>query len=114
MTDFDTTSENNYDFHVQVSRNLSGIECEKQGDIQKAIELYEQNAAECFEGTHPYDRLAVIYRRQKLYKDEIRVLEQAINVFENKAYIGLEDMSKLQRFKERLEKAKILAVKNTN
>ncbi|MGY5218249.1 hypothetical protein [Clostridium butyricum] len=49
-------------FDRQVNRNLKDIEYEKCGEISKAIDLYEKNIAENFEGNHPYDRLVVIYR----------------------------------------------------
>ena len=45
---------------------------------------------------HPYDRLAVIYRRAKDYDNEIRVLEMA--------YERTGD----DKYRERLEKAKLL------
>ena len=97
------------DFGEQVSRNLLGIQYEKQGDVEKAIDLYEQNIAECFDGNHPYDRLAIIYRRKKLYEEEVRVLEQAIYVFENIVHEERTDRAqKLHKFKERLNKAKSL------
>lgn len=64
-----------------VQRNLAGIEAEKAGDIDRAIELYEQNVKEKFDGNHPYDRLAIIYHKQKKYDDEERVLLAAIDVF---------------------------------
>jgi hypothetical protein len=48
----------------QVSRNLEGIECEKSGDIDRAILLYEKNISELTDTPHPYDRLSLIYHRQ--------------------------------------------------
>ncbi len=96
-------------FLVQVERNLKGKDLEKSGDIEGAIALYEQNIAEGFEGNHPYDRLAVIYRKRKEYSEEIRVLERAIFVFENYVSQQRSDVEpKLEKFKERLEKAKQL------
>lgn len=100
-------------FSIQVERNLKGQELEKSGDIERAVKLYEENAAEGFEGNYPYDRLAIIYRKQKRHSDEIRVLERAIFVFENYASPKRGDVApKLSKFRERLEKAKELEVKN--
>jgi len=65
-------------FEIQVDRNLEGIEFEKKGDIEKAVELYEKNIEEDFEGSHPYDRLAIIYRKRGEYEKELRVLRKAI------------------------------------
>ena len=90
----------------QVERNLKGVELEKKGRTDKAIELYEQNVSENFDGNHPYDRLAIIYRKRNQMDDEIRVLEKAIWVFRNIISRKRQDrLPKLNKFKERLQKA---------
>jgi tetratricopeptide (TPR) repeat protein len=92
-----------------LDRNLKGIEFEKLGKVAEAIELYEKNIEDNFEGNHPYDRLAIIYRKNKDIINEIRVLEKAIYVFEDIVYIQRSDrLPKLGRFKIRLEQAKLL------
>lgn len=94
-------------FDKQAERNLKGIELEKAGQIDLAIRLYEENVKENFEGNHPYDRLAVIYRKRNLIGDEIRVLEKAVWVFENIVHKERSDrLPKLERFKKRVKKAK--------
>ena len=96
-----------------VDRNLKGIELEKAGKINQAIKLYEMNIKDNFEGNHPYDRLAIIYRRNKKYDEEIRVLKKAIEVFEYVVTTGrLDGPPKLQRFQERLKKAQKLQSDN--
>ena len=65
-----------------VDSNNKGIELEKKKDIENAIKLYEQNVADEFFGTHPYDRLAMIYRKRKQFEDEIRILKRKISIFE--------------------------------
>ena len=92
-----------------VERNRRGIELEKRGEIEKAIELYELSIAERFEGNHPYESLANIYRERKQYNDEMRVLEQAVDVFEELERISpRQDVSsKLQRFRDRIVDSKI-------
>jgi len=93
----------------QVERNLKGIELEKKGEIDKAIKLYEQNISENFIGNHPYDRLALIYRKRNQIDNEIRVLEKAVWVFEKIVYDKRSDrLPKLDRFKKRLQKARKL------
>ena len=67
---------------IMVDRNNKGIELEKKKDIENAIKLYEQNVADEFFGTHPYDRLAMIYRKRKQFEDEIRILKRKISIFE--------------------------------
>lgn len=88
-----------------VDRNLQGIEYEKSGNVDAAIELYEQNLLEDFEGSHPYWRLAIIYHKRKEYDNERRVLKHAIKVFETKVSLKRADrLKKLKRFRERLSK----------
>jgi DNA polymerase-3 subunit epsilon len=65
-----------------VVRNIMGIALEKEGFIDNAIECYKANAQEGFEGNHPYDRLAIIYRRRGDVDKELAVLRRAIEVFE--------------------------------
>ena len=89
-----------------VNRNLKGAELEKEFKIDEAIELYEKNIKEEFDGNYPYERLAIIYSKKGLLEEEIRVLEKAVWVFENIVYKGRSDrLPKLDRFKKRLEKA---------
>lgn len=90
--------------NVMVSRNNTGIKFEKENKIESAIKLYEQNVSDEFFGTHPYDRLMIIYRRKKQYDDEIRIIENAIRIFE-----GMDDrryLSYILKLKERLKKQK--------
>ena len=93
-------------FEIQVDRNLKGIEFEKKGEIEKAIRIYKKNVEEDFEGSHPYDRLAIIYRKRGEYGEGIRVLRKAIFVFGNKIPSGrMNREPKLLKFRERLDKA---------
>lgn len=90
----------------QVDRNLEGIKLEKEGKTDKAISLYEKNLKEDFEGSHPYNRLAIIYRKRGQIDEEIRVLKKAIYLYENVVYKARVDrLVKLEKFKERLSKA---------
>ena len=85
----------------QVERNLKAMEYEQSGDIKEAIGLYEQNVAEAFEGTHPYQRLCDLYFGLDQKDDLIRVLEKAICVFEGAQSGGCKDKyDQLERFKE--------------
>lgn len=97
------------DSKKQVERNLRGIELEKEGKIDEAVKLYEENIRENFDGNHPYDRLAIIYRKRKSIIEEIRVLEKAVYVFENVVYAKRSDrIPKLNKFINRLEEARKL------
>lgn len=61
--------------------NNLGIQYEKEGNIDAAIEVYEKNILLDYPATHSYERLMLLYRKQKEYRNEIRVIERAISVF---------------------------------
>lgn len=92
----------------QVERNLQAIECERRGDLQEAIELYEANITESFNGTHPYERLSELYLQSNQQDDLLRVLEKAINVFE-----GVE-LTDCQHKHTQLEQFKKMYINLTN
>ncbi len=99
-------------FDSQVQRNMMGKQLEKKGSILEAMVLYEANICENFEGSFPYRRLAVLYRKKKLWADEIRVLDKAVFVFDSLILTGRKDVQpKLQEFKEALNRAKVKMVK---
>ena len=87
-------------------RNNDGVAAEKSGDLTTAIVLYELNARDGFEGNHPYDRLAIIYRKLKRPTDEKRILQKAIQVFQEleRTSPRTDVAPKLARFEERLRK----------
>ena len=81
--------------------NRKGIALEKSGNVKDAIAIYEQNiSGDCYPATHSFDRLCIIYRKAKDYKNEVRVLEKACKVF------------RLDKYKTRLAKAKELLSKS--
>lgn len=94
--------------------NKKGMRYEKL-NVKLAINFYEKAISQNFEGNHPYDRLAIIYRKQKDYQNEIRVLNKAIEVFENleKTSPRKDIKPKLEKFRIRLEKATKLMEKHT-
>lgn len=96
-----------------VDKNLLGIEFEKLGEVEKAIACYEGCIKNNFEGSHPYDRLAIIFRRLGKPEDEIRVLERAIAIYStlldtNNYGVG----DKLETYKKRLQKIQSIVQKN--
>lgn len=60
-----------------VARNLEGADLEKAGKIDEAIALYEKNVKEGFDGSYPYTRLVIIYKKRKLFDDEARIIKKA-------------------------------------
>jgi DNA polymerase-3 subunit epsilon len=96
-----------------VDRNLLGIELERTNRIDEAIQCYQANVRDGFKGSHPYDRLAIIFRRRKDAASEIAVLNRAVDV-----YSQLQGDSvlnpKLEKFKKRLERVSGRAVKKAS
>lgn len=92
---------------ISYEYNQLAMKLEKEGDIDGAIENYEKCIELKFEGNHPYDRLAILYRKIKDYDNEIRVLNQAIELFEflEKATSRMDVLPKLEKFKTRLNRA---------
>ena len=65
----------------QTTRNVEGLELERQGRQAEARALYEQNVAEGFEGDFPYGRLVAMHERAAEFERAADVLERAIEVF---------------------------------
>jgi len=85
--------------NVFLQRNQDGMDLEKQGQIEEAIVLYQTNIAEGFTGQHPYERLRILYTKQKNYDKAIEIC---------KAYLALPDIAPKKRvkFSRDLEKLK--------
>ena len=76
---------------------------EKDGQTEKAIACYEGCIQNGFDGTFPYERLAVIYRKLSRTADEVRVLKRAVAVYSTgAASVQGRSKDKLLKFQERL------------
>lgn len=95
--------------------NCKAMSYEKEKDIPNAIKYYEESISYNFDGNHPYDRLAILYRKVKDYDNEIRVLNKAIENFSllQKTSTRGDVSPKLNKFKERLAKAEQLKLKSS-
>jgi len=56
---------------------------ESDNDIEQAATLYEQARKADPANQYPYDRLMIIYRKLKKYKEELRVINEGIKFFES-------------------------------
>jgi hypothetical protein len=56
-------------------------QAELDGDTEGAIALYEENIKTGVPDQFSFDRLMVLYRKQKKYRDELRVINRGIKVF---------------------------------
>jgi hypothetical protein len=58
---------------------ISGRQAESSGQPELAIKLYEKEIARGYNDLLPYERLLVLYRKQKNYKEELHVLNRGID-----------------------------------
>ena len=65
-------------------RNKTAMQAEREEDVNKAIRFYEQNIREDHADKFAFERLMVIYRKDKEYKNELRVIKRGIEVFQKK------------------------------
>jgi hypothetical protein len=92
---------------VMLNRNLKGIELEKAGRIDEAIYEYEANIKDEFVGSHPYERLRIIYTRLHRYDDAIRVCAQFILILKMLIEKGApynDTQVKVKKFEEHIRK----------
>ncbi len=90
---------------VLMQRNAVATHEEKAGHLPDALRLYEACIADAFQGTHPYNRLRIIYTREKQLDDAIRVCATYLDLpdrehGQNKAHF-LHHQNKLKARKER-------------
>jgi hypothetical protein len=60
-----------------------GAEEEAKGNLKEAAKYYESAIKDERADEFPFNRLMIIYRKQKLYRDELRVIKRGIKVFED-------------------------------
>jgi tetratricopeptide (TPR) repeat protein len=73
----------NYRLAMKVEeRNEEARWAEQAGNVNRAIKLYEQNIKENYADEFAFDRLMIIYRKQKEYRDELRVINRGIELFQ--------------------------------
>lgn len=80
---------------------------EKNKDVDSAILIYEKLIKMGVDSNLPYERLAILYRKEKKYYDEEKVLLNAIQNYENLLLLfpDRHDLEpKLIKFKERYKK----------
>ena len=74
----------NYRLAIKIEeRNKEAREAEQEGKLDKAIKLYEQNIKEDYADEFAFERLMIIYRKQKEYKHELRVINRGIELFQH-------------------------------
>jgi hypothetical protein len=102
---------------TESERNHKGKEHESTGNVEGAIELYEQNVTLKSIAPHPYKRLAIIYRKLNRLEDEIRVLKLLVSVSENEGKKwgwkeGSRQYEKIDSYRKQLDKAQLNKAKS--
>ena len=93
---------------VIVAKNLLGKIYEEISQINDAEKLYKENIEEGFDGTHPYMRLAIIYKNQNRIEEELEILKRAIDFFRqyyNDDPSRVMVLETISNFEARLDKA---------
>ena len=62
------------------TREEQAIKCEKTGNIDEAVKLYEQNVSDHAHTPHSYRRLVMLYKMLGRRSDEQRVAQEALAV----------------------------------
>jgi len=68
------------DSEVWWKREERAIKCEKAGNIDQAVKLYEQNVSDHANTPHSYRRLVILYKMLGRRSDEQRVAREALTV----------------------------------
>ena len=69
-------------FQNRDKKIIEAKEAESEGDIERAIKLYEEINARGNTGQFIFDRLMILYRKLKQFKDELRVINKGIEIFQ--------------------------------
>lgn len=70
------------------ARNREARAFERSGRIDDAIELYERNVRQRFDGNMPYERLRVIYKGRERYQDAHQVCGAFISMADRLLELG--------------------------
>ena len=70
-------------FEIAMERHMEAARAEERGDPERAMRLYEVSVAEGFVGSHPYERLASLYERRRLYTEALRVSDAFVRLAAN-------------------------------
>lgn len=97
----------------EAANNQSGAKAEANGNVEQAIQLYEKNIKKDIADSFPFDRLMILYRRQKRYKDELRVINRGIEVFNNQLQRQQQQLLSHSKSKSQLQKLSALFGKKT-
>lgn len=92
--------------NIAYEMNQLGMTLEKMGKIDEAAEKYRESIKMGFDGTYPFDRLNIYYRKQKDYDNEILNCDNAIKLFEKlKVLNNAGAVENVNKYSERKDRA---------
>lgn len=79
---------------------------EKTGELQSAIALYERNISDGFLASLPYERLRIIYEKNRDYEDAIRVCKRYIEILQMVSEIWAQypNIRQIPKYQENIKK----------
>jgi tetratricopeptide (TPR) repeat protein len=79
---------------------------EKAGEIQKAVDVYENCIENGFLGSLPYERLRIIYTKQGQFQNAIRVCKRYIEILEmvKEFWHQYPNIRQIPKYKEMIKK----------
>jgi len=83
------------------------LECERNGDFEEAIKIYWKIIESGFDGSNPFERLRIIYAKQKNWEGAIKACQAYIGIM--KKYSGHQIKEKMmkewiRKYSQRIEK----------
>lgn len=100
LKDLKERQNENWRLHETARLNNIGIAAEKSGNIEKAIDAYEQNISIGYKADHAFNRLRVLYKKRGDFKNMKRILLRYAEVF------GLDDVWVGEQYKRYTESKK--------
>ena len=94
-------------------RNTAAHEAELAGDLERAAALYEENISLHIADQHSFDRLMIIYRKQKEYTKELQVIKKGIALFQEENKRPLKESVSARKDKAQLVRLSNAFMKGT-
>ena len=104
----------NYRLAIKIEeRNDEARWAEQGGNLNRAIKLYEQNIKENFADKFAFERLMIIYRKQKDFKNELRVINRGVELFQENMKGHLKQSLSRHVDEKKLERLSLAIMKGT-
>lgn len=104
----------NYRLAIKIEeRNDEARLAEEAGNLSKAVKLYEQNIKENYADKFAFERLMIIYRKQKDFKDELRVINRGVELFQENMTEHLKQSLSRHVDEKKVERLSLAIMKGT-